>query len=73
MICPMNAGGLKTRQCVGERCAWFIALKSFLNDEEGACSVPLIAYYSAMKSFGNGLEQNPKITKYEEGKGCNEV
>lgn len=67
MICPINAGGTRNRQCVGERCAWFVTLKHYFKEDVQACAVPWIAYRSIKKCFGESFETYPRINEYEGG------
>lgn len=67
MICPINAGGTRNRQCVGERCAWLVTLKRYFDEDIKACAVSWIACRSVSKCFGDSIEACPHINEYEGG------
>ena len=64
MICPLNAGDTKTRQCVGERCAWLVTLKRYFDDDVRACAMSWIAFKQLKESVGEGFEVYPQIYDY---------
>lgn len=65
MICPINAGGTKTRQCVGERCAWFVTLYQHGKNDIKACAVPWIACSAVGELYGDDCERRPLINDYK--------
>lgn len=66
MICPLNAAGTKTSQCVGERCAWNVSV-NYHGENIEACAVAWLGVSAMIDCTNNDVVSLLGFRKRKDG------